>query len=315
MKLMNKNSIALIGFVLGILAAPAIAQTLFLPSGSSGIGSVLSGGDVGIGTNAPAATFHVKRSGGGPVARFESTINNDGQSYVYNRTANTVSIWGAFDYGYRYAYVGTESSDPFVIITDNAARMWIDSGGNVGVGTSSPGAKLDLAYSSAVVDGLRFQDTASGGVTWRIGSGVGGTGLFGFYNETAAAMRVAITSSGNVGIGTTSPGSYKLAVNGAIHAKQVVVESGWSDYVFEPDYRLAPLSEIEAHIKAEKHLPGIPSAREVAEHGVDVGDMQSKLLAKVEELTLHLIRMEKENAEMRRELDTLKVSGGHNSQP
>ncbi len=99
--------------------------------------------------------------------------------------------------------------------------------------------------------------------------------------------------SGAVGIGTTNPGTYKLAVVGKIHATEVVVETGWSDYVFSDDYRLAPLSEVEAHIKAEKHLPGIPSAAEVEQGGVSVGDMQAKLLAKVEELTLHVIAQNK----------------------
>ncbi len=101
-----------------------------------------------------------------------------------------------------------------------------------------------------------------------------------------------ILSNGNVGIGTTSP-THKLAVNGTIRAKEVIVDTGWSDYVFDPAYRLAPLSEVEQHIKTEGHLPGIPSAREVAEHGVSMGEMQSKLLAKIEELTLHQIEQEK----------------------
>jgi hypothetical protein len=99
--------------------------------------------------------------------------------------------------------------------------------------------------------------------------------------------------SGNVGIGTTNP-QHKLAVNGTIKAKEVIVETtGWSDYVFADDYRLAPLTEVEAHIKTNKHLPGIPSAAQVAESGVNVGEVQAALLAKIEELTLHLIAQEK----------------------
>ena len=85
--------------------------------------------------------------------------------------------------------------------------------------------------------------------------------------------------------------------------------------MFDDSYRLAPLSEVESHIKAEKHLPGIPSAAEVAEHGVSMGDMQSKLLAKVEELTLHLIAQEKEiaalktqNANFQQQLGELKAA-------
>lgn len=101
-----------------------------------------------------------------------------------------------------------------------------------------------------------------------------------------------ISLPGNVGIGTTNP-TQKLSVNGTIQAKEIVVQTGWSDYVFADDYCLAPLSEIEQCIKEEKHLPGIPSAAEVAEHGVSLGDMQARLLAKIEELTLHQISQEK----------------------
>lgn len=102
----------------------------------------------------------------------------------------------------------------------------------------------------------------------------------------------AQTVMGNVGIGMTTP-THKLSVNGTIRAKEIIVDTLWADYVFDDSYRLAPLTEVEQHIRAKKHLPGIPSAAEVAEHGVSMGDMQSKLLSKVEELTLHLVAQEK----------------------
>jgi hypothetical protein len=102
-----------------------------------------------------------------------------------------------------------------------------------------------------------------------------------------------INGVGNVGIGTTNP-THKLAVNGTIKAKEIIVETtGWSDYVFADDYTLQPLSAVEAHIKTNKHLPGIPSAAEVATDGISLGDMQARLLAKIEELTLHQIAQQK----------------------
>ena len=146
-------------------------------------------------------------------------------------------------------------------------------------------------------DSLALYSTASS-IKFFNGSGVlrgefysGGLSVTGALYATGDTYLA--TSTGNVGIGTSST-SYKLAVNGTIRAKEVVVDTGWSDYVFEDGYRLAPLNEVEARIKTDKHLPGIPSAAEVAEHGVSVGEMQSRLLAKVEELTLHLIAQEKQ---------------------
>ena len=103
-------------------------------------------------------------------------------------------------------------------------------------------------------------------------------------------------NGGFVSIGATSfDSNYRLAVNGAIRAKEIKVETGWSDFVFEDDYRLRPLAEVEQFIKENKHLPDIPSAKEVETNGVNVGEMEAKLLQKIEELTLYVIELKKEN--------------------
>ena len=109
---------------------------------------------------------------------------------------------------------------------------------------------------------------------------------------------------GNVGIGTTNP-QYKLAVERSIGARDIIVtNTSWSDYVFRPGYRLRPLSEVARFIRQHGHLPEIPSEAEVKEKNVCVGYMQANLLAKVEELTLHMIQQEKEN----RDLGSVRVN-------
>jgi hypothetical protein len=114
-----------------------------------------------------------------------------------------------------------------------------------------------------------------------------------------------ITGTGNVGIGTTAP-QHLLHVAGTIGAKEIIVSSTGADYVFQPNYRLRPLSEVRAYIQANHHLPDIPSASEVAQKGLSVGDMQTKLLAKIEELTLHMIQEHERNDRLEQELETLR---------
>lgn len=115
-----------------------------------------------------------------------------------------------------------------------------------------------------------------------------------------------VRMDGHVGIGVAQPKS-KLDVNGTIRAKEVKIEAtGWSDFVFADNYKLPTLYEVEQHIKEHKHLPDVPSEKEVLEEGVNVVEMQAKLLQKIEELTLYVIELKKENEEMKQEIQILK---------
>jgi hypothetical protein len=102
-----------------------------------------------------------------------------------------------------------------------------------------------------------------------------------------------VTGTGSIGVGTNNPAE-KLSVNGKIRAKEVKVETAnWPDYVFSPSYKLPDLKETEKFIKANKHLPEIPSAAEVEKDGVSLGEMNARLLKKIEELTLYIIEQNK----------------------
>lgn len=120
---------------------------------------------------------------------------------------------------------------------------------------------------------------------------------FMFQTTTSIDVDVlTIKDDGKVGIGTSLiPADYKLAVAGKIIAEEVVVklQSAWPDYVFHQDYHLKPLHEVEQFVRTNKHLPGIPSAVQVEEKGLSMGEMQNKLLQKVEELTLYIIEQDK----------------------
>lgn len=115
-------------------------------------------------------------------------------------------------------------------------------------------------------------------------------------------------NSGYLGINTTNP-IYELDVNGTIRAKEIRVETGWADFVFDKDYKLPTLEEVKAHIEEHKHLPGIPSEKEVKENGVGLADMTTKLLQKVEELTLYSIQQQEMIQTLSKKIEELENDG------
>ena len=259
---------------------------------------------VGIGLTNPA--YHLDVSG--QLNASEYFLNGSKIGVWYQTPTN--------DLYYSSGKVGigttTPSSDLSVAgeIDISGSRLHVGTNGNIGIGTSSPAARLHVKGISGTSEIMRLTDYGDHSEL-RIHV-TGSRTEFQSWGEAAAtnptipAPLILNPSGGSVGIGTTNPGSYKLAVNGSVHAKEVVVETGWSDFVFEDDYRLPPLAEVEQHIKTHKHLPDIPSAEEVAANGVSVGEMQARLLQKIEELTLYVIELKKENEALKQRVNELE---------
>ena len=131
-----------------------------------------------------------------------------------------------------------------------------------------------------------------------------------YANHVQSYRAMKILPSMQVQIGLALPTNhtdYRLAVDGKLVAKSIFVTQGnnWADFVFAPTYALQPLPELEAYLKQNRHLPAIPSAAEVEKNGVDLGDMNAKLLQSLEELTLHVIELGKQNARLQAEVAAL----------
>jgi hypothetical protein len=132
------------------------------------------------------------------------------------------------------------------------------------------------------------------------------TSQIGSTNWNTAKMY--LNHYGNLGIGTTNP-TERLSVNGNIRAKKLIIsQQNWSDYVFAKGYKLRSLAEVENYFKTNQHLPDVPSAKEVVSKGINVGDTQALLLKKIEELTLYVIELKKENMTIKNEFENLKKS-------
>lgn len=227
--------------------------------------------------------------------------------------------------------------NPYDLETGAAMVMSLTNG-RVGVGTVNPGARLtvegsettspsllirNLSYDSRVAAGTVSMQFAFANHTgpiieaYKIKNNVTGLKLYTEYGYNTPQLGMVINGTINgpsVGIGTNTPDiNYSLSVNGSIRSKEVKVETAWSDYVFEKGYELKTLQEVEDYISKNQHLPEVPSAAEVEENGIKLGETNALLLKKIEELTLYLIQKDKEVQQLENRLGKLEksVKGGN----
>jgi hypothetical protein len=201
-------------------------------------------------------------------------------------------------------------------------------GGNIGIGTQTATQKLEvngniLQNSENTAIGIDAQPNArlgfikKSGTVPMIASDISAPIIFaqtnqsGIHTNIATATlteRMRIATNGNVGIGTSNP-TQKLTVNGIIYGKEVKVNLSvpGPDYVFESDYDLRSLKEIKNYIDQHKHLPEVPSAKEMQTNGINVGEMNMILLKKIEELTLYMLEQQKQLDAQQKEIQTLKL--------
>ena len=116
--------------------------------------------------------------------------------------------------------------------------------------------------------------------------------------EGSAMIEGNILTNANIGIGTSSfvdgTDTYRLSIEGKVRAHEIKVYTTWADFVFEPNYNLPTLKEVENYISENGHLKDIPSAEEVKRNGIELGKMNKLLLQKIEELTIYIIELKKE---------------------
>jgi hypothetical protein len=297
---------------------------------SSNGNSYFNGGNLGVGNSSPSAKLHVNGNGAGTTAL--SIIENPSSgagAHFLSEGANNI----------MFQLRLTSNNAVNTELRTGGSSFLNAVYGSVGIGGTSANGKLEITNNASfnanevpagqdhvlITAPTPANGSAFGGITWLGGArrrasivatqehtdsdyiglafytqGVDGPGGY------AESMR--ITHAGNVGIGTTTPDA-RLAVKGLIHTQEVRVDLTGAvapDYVFEIDYNLISLSEIEKYVQTNKHLPEVPSAKEMEQNGLNLKEMNLLLLKKVEELTLHLIEIKKENKNQQKEIDSLR---------
>jgi hypothetical protein len=295
-------------------------------AGTGPVLTITTNGNAGFGTSIPAAKLEAaRRDGGFQVAKFtNAATTGDRTALIDIQNGNNV-LW-RYGVGGTGNGLGLTAGQFYLERAGIGAVLTIAANGNAGFGTSVPAAKLEATRRDGGFQVAKFRNAATTGdrtalidiqngnnVLWRYGVGGTGNGLGltagQFYLERAGFGPVlTISAVGNAALGTVPIAGVKLAVCGQIRATQVVVlPPGWCDFVFEDGYDLKPLAEVEQYIKQHKHLPDVPSASEVAEDGIEVGEMSATLLRKIEELTLHMIDLKKENELLKNRVDQLTI--------
>lgn len=306
-----------------LICAILIAETSYAQwnSSTSTNGIYYNSGSVGVGITNPSYPIHIRHDDGlssglhnlAKFTRFDSGTGNAGFSLRYesNGNASTRTIMNfPGGIGVTFQVYNGGSYDALHIHND----------GNIGIGTISPNHTLEVDGTGNFAKTLSLAPLSTGGLSfghnWRTyaassnslyitKSGTNGAELE-IKDVDGSVNNSEILVKGKIGIGTTSIGSYKLAVNGSIRSKEVKVEANWSDFVFYDNYQLRTLEEVEEHINENGHLPEIPSEAEVTENGINLGEMNAKLLQKIEELTLYLIEQNKENHEQQKLIEELQ---------
>ena len=286
--------------------------------------SIKSNGNVGIGTTNPTHKLDVNTGGG------------NFKTYTYG-TEYTVNIAGGWARSTRFrnendnktVVFGGHSGNAFintgVDINDNPTgylnqKFTLLANGNVGIGTTGPTQKLEVngnvkassfqvkKWGSAYYSDLNSNMLSFSRNGYSYINNSNANGSIAIRAGGVDNVDVLVSSNGDVGIGTTDTKGFKLGVNGRVAATEVKVASyaNWADFVFEKEYQLPTLNEVENHIKEKGHLKDIPSATKVKKDGFFLGEMDAKLLQKIEELTLYTIQQEKEIQELKNQNKQLK---------
>lgn len=295
------------GGALIVAGGAGIAENLHIGNdlGVNNNGFVL--GNLGVGTNSPDVQLDVHGQ-----AIIEQTLDVNGITMVNDNTPSTSASEGAF------VVAGGAGIGQNLYVNNN---LGVDNEGyvlgNLGIGTIDPSVKLDI-----VGNRIRLSPTLNSSNSLNLQSGVSGFNINArndnLFIRSTNGNNVFINTGfgdGKVGIGSTNlpnilgiipTGNYRLFVEGGILTEEVLVRTGWADFVFEPSYHLKPLEEVKQFIDQHGHLPDTSPAEKIEKEGLKLAEATVNQQVKIEELYLYMIRMNQEVKALKTENERLK---------
>jgi len=296
---MKKIKLSMLGL---LLSASAFAQVYTDPGN----------GNVGIGTTSPVAKLDIFAADNTAATSLFSlrsnfhVVGNYGMIRFGDYTQTTQyqkgaiiyeSVWGSARGKFHIAMENTDGPGSVSLID---SRLTVESNGNVGIGVTTPTDKLQVEgnqfslRNSGTNNGLIFNVNAFGHPAIIPTNG----------NGTVDKHLVIAPYGGNLLIGKTNQANtaYKVDINGKVRANEMVVNTTGADFVFESGYPLRSIADLEKFVKQNRHLPEIPSAKTMQQEGVGISELQTRLLQKVEELTLYIIQQQKEIDELKKKV-------------
>lgn len=246
-----------------------------------------------------------------------SGSGNAYNNYIWNMAADRNHLYFHFDNSDNYIMTLKDDGKVGVGVINPDATFHVDNFNSTGLDAHIEGfTLLDGNQASLLLGaetgapygewGIEYNTGAGGLNMWKPSGATTGGGNYHLFIKDNGKVSIGLDPT----VSSTFNGGYKLYVADGIMTEKVKValksSADWADYVFAEDYQLMPLQEVEEFVTKNHHLPGVPSAEEVKKNGIDVATMDAKLLEKIEELTLHMIALEKKYNDLKKELEASK---------